>query len=128
MAKKECKEYIIESGGEIVRISEDVLTTVAGIAASDVDGVAGLNGGVADSLLSLVGKKSPAAGVRVAEGEKGLILEVSLTLCYGYCAPKVAVAVQKAVIAAVEDMIGLVPAAVNVSVTDVAMPKPGDAK
>lgn len=121
--KKETKEYIVETGEEIVRISEDVLATVAGIAAAEVDGVAGLNGNVADSLLSLVGKKSPAAGVRVLEGEKGLLLEVNITLAYGHSAPRVACRVQKAVLSAVEDMTGIVPAAVNVSVVDVAMPK-----
>ena len=121
--KKEIKEYIVETGEEIVRISEDVLATVAGIAAAEVDGVAGLNGNVADSLLSLVGKKSPAAGVRVCEGDKGLVLEVNITLAYGHSAPRVACRVQKAVTSAVEDMTGIVPTAVNVAVVDVAMPK-----
>ena len=61
--KKEPKVFIVETGEEIVRISEDVLATVAGLAAAEVEGVAGLNGNVAESLLSLMGRKNPAAGV-----------------------------------------------------------------
>ncbi|MBR3692569.1 MAG: Asp23/Gls24 family envelope stress response protein [Clostridia bacterium] len=121
--KKEPKVFIVETGEEIVRISEDVLATVAGLAAAEVEGVAGLNGNVAESLLSLMGRKNPAAGVRVCEGEKGLVLEVNLTLAYGHSAPRVACRVQKAVLSAVEDMTGIAPVAVNVAITDVAMPK-----
>lgn len=121
--KKEPKVFIVETGEEIVRISEDVLATVAGLAAAEVEGVAGLNGNVAESLLSLMGRKNPAAGVRVCEGEKGLVLEVNLTLAYGHSAPRVACRVQKAVLSAVEDMTGITPVAVNVAITDVAIPK-----
>ena len=117
------KIYTVETDGEPIRISGEVLATVAGIAAADVEGVAGLGESPLDFALRLLGKRRISAGVRVDEGEKGLIISISITVAYGYSAPAVAAKVQREVISAVDSMTGVPLAAVNVTVADVRLTK-----
>ncbi len=122
MSKKEQQIFTVEAHGETVQISAEALATVAGIAAREVEGVAGINATVQGSVMSLVGMRKPGDGVRIDEGEKGLILSVTITLVYGHSAPQVAANVQKEILPAVESMTGVRLAAVNVRVADVAFP------
>ena len=117
----EPREFVLDSDGESVKISADALTTVAGIAAADVEGVAALVGNVADSVFALIGKKKADAGVRVDQGENGLILSLGISVSYGYSVPEVAKKVQQEVLTAVENMTGVKLFAVNVTVADIAV-------
>ena len=117
------KIFTVETEGEPIRISGEVLATVAGIAAADVEGVAGLCESPLDFAIRLLGKKRLSAGVRVDEGEKGLIVSLSIIVAYGHSAPAVAARVQREVISAVDSMTGVPLAAVNVTVADVRLPR-----
>lgn len=102
-----------------IRISDDVVKTIAAKAASDVEGVYKLAGGVADEVSKILGKKRPTNGVKVEVGEKECSIEIFIVVEYGYLISEVAHDVQKAVLQAVSELSGLKVVEVNVYVQDV---------
>ena len=96
------------------RVADDVVTGIAGLAASRVPGVAGLAGG----LMGL-GKRGPSRGVRVEMGNSEAAIAVHIQVAYGVQIPVVAQRVQEAVKAAVESMTSLRVVEVNVHVQGV---------
>lgn len=117
----EIKEYTAradESGK--VTISEEVIASITSIAASEIDGVAGLG---TTLVADLLGKKTAAKGVKVTISEDSVELFVTITVKKGVVIPSVAKAVQDNVISAVESMTGIKVTAVNVKVGGVAFEK-----
>ena len=104
-----------------IRIADDVVKTIAAKATADVDGVYKLAGGVVDEVSKMLGKKRPTNGVKVEVGEVECSIEVYLVIKYGYQIPKVAEAVQKAVLEEVSKLSGLKVVEVNVYVQNVKM-------
>ena len=102
-----------------IRISDDVVKTIAAKAASDVEGVYKLAGGVADEVSKILGKKRPTNGVKVEVGEKECSIEIFIVVEYDYLISEVAHDVQKAVLQAVSELSGLKVVEVNVYVQDV---------
>lgn len=117
----EVKEYIAKSDerGSIV-ISEEVIASIAAIAATEIDGVSGLGtANVADFL----GMKAPAKGVKITIEEDSAEIAISLAVKKGYVIPTVAKAVQENVISAVESMTGIKVNAVNIKINGVTFEK-----
>lgn len=104
---------------DTVKIANDVVATIAGIAAAEIDGVAGMSGGVVSGLTQILGKKQLTKGVKVEIAEQNVTLDVSIVVEYGKKIPTVAEAIQAAVKQAVTDMTGLNVVAVNIHVTGV---------
>jgi len=98
-----------------IRIADEVVKTIAAKAAVDVEGVYKLAGGVGKML----GKKRPTNGVKVEVGEVECSIEVYLVIKYGYQIPKVAEAVQKAVLEEVSKLSGLKVVEVNVYIQNI---------
>ena len=118
----EGREYISrnEEHGDIY-ISEEVLTKIAGAAALEVEGVAGLAGGnLGEQLL---GKKNPSRGVTIQREEEALVLNVAILIRYGFAVPELARKVQEAVLSSVEATSGLRVSAVNIRVGGVMFDK-----
>jgi len=105
-----------------MRISDDVIAVVAGIAATGVKGVAGMTGSIANGIAELLGKKSLAKGVKVTRGEEFVTLDLGIVVEYGTKIPDVAADVQQYVKDEVESMTGLDVAVVNVRVDGVKVP------
>jgi uncharacterized alkaline shock family protein YloU len=101
-----------------VRIADEVVSTVAAMAAMEVDGVAGMAAGLVGGLTEMLGRRG-ARGVRVEVQGQAATLELSLTVRYGVRIPEVAAKVQENVRRAVEQMTGLQVKAVHVHVTGV---------
>ena len=95
-----------------IHISEDVLATLAGGAAMEVEGIGG--------MMSLATKKSSARGVRIAVDEEGAVVDLYVMIRYGYPIPEVAEKIQSAVSTAIESMTGFTAKAVNVHVGGVS--------
>ncbi len=108
----------ILSGGN-VRIANEVVGIIAGMAASEVKGVAGMSGGVVDGLAELLKKKNMAKGVKVEVGERQAAVDLYVILEYGSRVPEVAVKVQENVKRAIESMTGLEVVEVNVHIQGV---------
>ena len=99
-----------------VTISEEVISTIVGIAATGVKGVAEMSAGLTGGIYDLIGKKNPAKGVRIELDGNNVKIDLYLTVEYGVKIPEIALAVQEAVKSSVETMTGLNPIQINVHV------------
>jgi len=116
-----------EGGGDpsVVRISDDVVGTIAGIAAVEVEGVAGMGGGIVGGITEMLGRKNLARGVKAEVGEREAALDLFVIVEYGVRIPEVAQRVQENVKRAVESMTGLAVLEVNIHVQGVAFRQEG---
>ncbi|MBR5151927.1 MAG: Asp23/Gls24 family envelope stress response protein [Clostridia bacterium] len=113
----------IEENGN-VNISDEVVSIIASLAATEVKGVAGMNNSLPGGIAEFLGKKSLSKGVKVTFSEKTVVLDLSIIAEYGTKIPDVAWKVQEKVKSEVEAMTGLTVTAVNISVDGVNVPKP----
>ena len=102
-----------------IRIANEVVGVIAGLAAMEVKGVYGMSGGMVDGITELLKKKNLAKGVKVEVGEKEAAIDLSIIVEYGSKIPEVAVAVQENVKRAIESMTGLTVVEVNVHIQGV---------
>ena len=121
MGKEERNNYTItleDNRGEVV-IADEVVAVIAGLAAREVEGVASMVGNVTKELISKIGKKSLAKGVKVDILEGIVTVAITLNLKYGYNIMDISEKVQEKVKAAIENMTGLTVADVNIRVAGV---------
>jgi uncharacterized alkaline shock family protein YloU len=110
-----------EQGENSVRIADDVVGVIAGIAAMEVEGVAGMSGGFAAEVSErMLGKKNLAKGVKVQVGEKEALVDLYIVVEYGVRIPDVATRVQENVKRAVESMTGLEAIQINIHIQGVS--------
>ena len=102
-----------------IRIADDVVVSIAGIAAIEVTGVSRLTGNMSKDLVSKLGKKNLANGVKIAINDGSVNVDVSLELEYGNSVRKVSEEVQVKVAQAIESMTGLRVNQVNVMVSSI---------
>ncbi|WP_166239161.1 Asp23/Gls24 family envelope stress response protein [Paenibacillus turpanensis] len=102
-----------------IQIAPEVIEVIAGLAAIEVDGVAGMSGGFASGVAELLGRKNLAKGVKVEVGQREAAVDVSIVIEYGTRIPEVASAIQNNVKHAIESMTGLLVVEVNVHIHDV---------
>jgi len=102
-----------------VRIANEVVGIIAGLAATEVKGVAGMSGGVVDGISELLKKKNLSKGVRVEVGEKEAAVDLYVVIEYGARIPDVAIEIQENVKRAIEGMTGLKVVEVNVHIQGV---------
>jgi len=106
-----------ESGS--IRIANEVVRIIAGIAASEVKGIMGMSGGVADGFAELLLKKNLAKGVKVEVGERQVAVDLFVIVEYGSKIPEIAYEAQENVKRAIESMTGLEVVEVNVHIQGV---------
>jgi uncharacterized alkaline shock family protein YloU len=108
----------------IVKISDEVVEVIAGLAAADIKGVIGLSSGLVGGITHVLsGKKNLAKGVKVNVGEDSASIDLNLVVQYGIRIPEIAVSVQENVKRAVESMTGLIVSGVNIYIQNVVLPK-----
>ena len=124
MAEKRTTYKLQDVGGiGEVKIADEVVTVIAGLAATDVDGVASMEGNITNELVSKLGKKSLSKGMRV-KVEDGIVnVNVALNIAYGYSVPKTCKKVQEKVKAAIENMTGLEVEKVDIQIANVSISK-----
>ena len=125
MSKDERNTYTIqadESLGE-VKIADEVVAMIAGLAAMEVEGVASMAGNATRELISKLRMKSLSKGVKVDVLEGVVTVSLSLNLKYGYSIKEITTKVQEKVKAAIENMTGLEVADVNIRVAGVEVPE-----
>ncbi len=110
-----------------IEIAPEVLEIIAGMAASHVEGVSGMKGGVVGDINQLLGRKNLRQGIQVALTEQTAI-QVSIIIEYGYHIPKVGQEVQEQVKAAIESMTGISVDQVIVLVEGIKIPQPEKVK
>ncbi|MBQ2745978.1 MAG: Asp23/Gls24 family envelope stress response protein [Lachnospiraceae bacterium] len=104
-----------------VQIADDVVAIIAGLAATEVEGVASMAGNITKEIVSKFGMKNLSKGVKVKVTEGEVTVEIALNVAYGYNVPEVSVKVQDKVKSAIENMTGLNVAEVNVKIAGVAL-------
>lgn len=116
------EEVLIEAKDDSngIKISDDVVAVIAGVAVSEVPGVSGMAGGFAGGISEVLsGKKNMSKGIKVEVGEKETKIDVNIIVEYGTRIPDVAFEIQNRVKKAVETMTGLNVVEVNVHVQGV---------
>ncbi len=126
--KEEGKQEIVEeSNVEIatnLNISEDVIGIIAGLAASEVEGIAGMTLGFVDGINQILGSsKKYSKGVKISLEGKKVTIDLYVNVKYGVRIPDIAWAAQNAVKSAVENMTGLEVASVNINVQGITFDK-----
>ena len=102
-------------GGKIV-FADDVVATIAFLAASEVEGVHAMIGTTMEGLSEKLGKKNYTKGVKVEVGSEECACDITIVVKYGYRIQAVAQKVQEEIKNAIETMTGLKVAEVNVNV------------
>ena len=106
-----------------VKIANEVVAIIAGLAATEIDGVAGMSGGMTADFTEMLGMKNLSKGVKVEVGEKEAAIDLFMIVEYGSKISEVAREVQRNVKDTVETMTGLNVIEVNVNVQNVNIPK-----
>ena len=111
-------DFDLENGGTI-KYANEVIAIIAGVAASEVDGIAGMctSGGISDILSR---NRNITRGVKVEIGGEEASVELYIVVEYGSPIQKVASEVQENVRKAIETMTGLHVVNVDVHVQGVS--------
>lgn len=104
-----------------ISIADGVVASIAGIAAIEVDGVSKLTGNISKELVSKLGKKNLANGVKVEIVEGVVVADISVEIKYGSAIKKVSEEIQAKVKQAIETMTGLSVGVVNVVVSGIKL-------
>lgn len=102
-----------------VKIADDVVASIAAIAAAEVEGVSSIDGTSGENLFSLVGIRGITKGARVEVDGKNVRAEVAIIMEYGYNIPETCQYVQKKVKSAIENMTGLEVIDVNIRIAGI---------
>ena len=104
-----------------VKIADEVVTVIAGLAATDVDGVASKEGNITNELVSKLGVKNLSKGVKVTVLEGVVTVDLTLNIEFGKNILEVSKKVQDKVKSSIENMTGLEVADVNIRIAGVDM-------
>lgn len=108
----------VMDNGKVV-FAPDVIATIAGLAATEVNGVSGLAGTVIEGISGIFSKKNLTKGVHVEVGQEEAAVDLSINVKYGFRIQDVCTQVQKEVKNTIETMTALRVVEVNVIVQSV---------
>lgn len=106
-----------------MKIADEVVAIIAGLAAMEVDGVSSMAGNATRELIGKLGMKSLSKGVKVDVLDGIVTVSLALNLKYGYSIKEITTKVQEKVKAAIENMTGLDVADVNIRIAGVDVPE-----
>ncbi len=106
-----------------VKIADEVVAAIAGLAAMEVEGVSSMSGNVGKELIGKLGVKNLSKGVKVDVLENVVTVSLTLNLKYGYNIIETSNKVQEKVKTAIENMTGLTVADVNIRIIGVDVPE-----
>lgn len=119
---EESSQSVVNEIGAI-KITDEVVAIIAGLAATEVPGVFGMSGGIAGGIAEALGRKNLSKGVKVEVGEKEAAIDLYIIVEYGYRIPDVAWSIQEKVKNSVEAMTGLNVVEVNIHIQGVNIEK-----
>lgn len=124
MSKEEKRGvHMIHADGQLgeVQIADEVVATIAGLAATEVEGVASMAGNITKELIGKLGVKNLSKGVKVLVTDRSVDVDLALNIDYGYSIMQVSEKVQDRVKSAIENMTGLEVDMVNIRIVNVNM-------
>lgn len=104
-----------------VQIADEVVAIIAGLAATEVEGVDSMAGNITNELVGKLGMKNLSKGVKITMTEEHVSVDLSLNMKYGYSIPAISEKVQEKVKTAIETMTGLIVLEVNIKIAGVTM-------
>ena len=110
----------LEGIGE-VQIADEVVSIIAGLAATEVEGVASMAGNITNELVSKLGMKNLSKGVKIEIIDGVVTVDLTLNIEYGRNILETSKKVQEKVKSAIENMTGLEVADVNIHIASVDM-------
>lgn len=108
-----------ELGG--IRVADEVVAIIAGLAATEVEGVSSMAGNITNEIVSKLGMKNLSKGIAVEVLDDEVKIDVAINIDYGYNIPEVSAKVQEKVQSAIVNMTGLKVAVINVRIASVDM-------
>ncbi len=121
MANEESRTLPTELGE--VRIAEEVVSIIVGLAATEIEGVASMSGGIGGGIAEVLGRRNLSKGIKVDVGTEEAKIDIFIIVDYGARIPDVAWDIQEGVKKTVENMTGLRVTQVNVHVQGVQFPQ-----
>lgn len=106
-----------------VKIADDVIASIAGVAATEVEGVAAMSGNITNEIVGKLGVKNLSKGVVIDVQEDMVTVKLNLTMRYGYSIPKTSAEVQEKVKASIESMTGLKVSCVDIRIAGIELDK-----
>lgn len=102
-----------------VKISENVVASIVGIATCEVEGVKSLAGNFTNEIIAKFGIKNNSKGVKLSIDNKAVTADIYINVIYGFSIPEVSELVQEKVKFSVESMTGLDVNEVNVRIVGI---------
>lgn len=104
-----------------VKVADEVLAIIAGLAATEVEGVSSMAGNITNEIVSKLGMKNLSKGIVVELLDDEIKVDVAINIAYGYSIPEVSAKVQDKVKTTIESMTGIEVAVINVRIASVDM-------
>jgi uncharacterized alkaline shock family protein YloU len=111
-----------------VRISPDVISIVAGVAAGEIEGIAGMSGGIVGGIAEKLGRKDISKGIKVHLEEDKVRIDLNVIVDFGVRIVDVANKLKSEVRSTVENITGLQVASININVLGLHVPREADEK
>ena len=97
-------------------ITDEAIAVMAGVAASEVRGVAGMSGGFAGGIAEVFGRRNLSKGVKVLTKNDSTTVDLYVIVKYGYRIPDLAYQIQENVKSTIEALSGIIVDAVNIHI------------
>ncbi len=125
MSMESIKYSQTEDFSSEVKISSDVIATIAALAATEVEGIDSLQGNITNEIIGKLGIKNVSKGVEITFDPSGENVEASIAavIKYGYSIPDIVKTVQDKVKSAIESMVGMNCTSVNIDIVGVNVNK-----
>lgn len=104
-----------------VKIADEVVAIIAGLATTEVEGVSSMAGNITNEIVSRLGMKNLSKGIMVEVMDDEVKVDVAINIDYGFSIPDVSSKVQDRIKSTIENMTGLSVAVVNVRIASVDM-------
>ena len=104
-----------------VKIADEVVAIIAGLATTEVEGVSSMAGNITNEIVSRLGMNRLSKGIQVEVSDNEVMVDVAINIAYGYSIPDVSTKVQEKVKTTIESMTGLEVAKINVRIASVDM-------
>jgi len=112
------EEYTINEAGDI-KISDDVVASIAGLATSEVEGVTSIAGHVTSEIVGKFGVKNLSKGIKLSIEDGKVSIDLYINIRYGYSIPKLTAQIQEKIKNAIESMTGLTTSDITIHIVDI---------
>ena len=112
------EEYNINEAGDI-KISDDVVAPIAGLATSEVEGVTSIAGHITSEIVGKFGVKNLSKGIKLSIENGVVSIDLYINIRYGCSIPKITALIQDKVKSAIESMTGLKTSDITIHIVDI---------